>query len=267
VTPSVENVKRPVALITGASSGIGEAFARRLARDGFDCVLVARRKERLDALARELKQRHDAASEVVIADLTTDAGIETVERACAGAKNLKMAVNNAGFSGYKPFLELIASEIEALIAIHVRAVARVTHAAAKTMLENDGGDVVNIASLLAMSGSLPPDPLPARVIYAASKSFITTFSRLLAKELEKTLVRIHVCLPGVVESEFHVGRSFGPQMKADDVVTAALAAVRRNESVCMPPVEDAALFDSFVQSELAMFRSARAAELAPRYRA
>ncbi|HXW76956.1 MAG TPA: SDR family NAD(P)-dependent oxidoreductase, partial [Candidatus Eremiobacteraceae bacterium] len=234
--------------MTGASSGIGEAFARRLAADGFDFILVARRQQRLATLGAELAKAHGIRAEVLVADLTTEDGIASVEAACARTPSLKLAINNAGFGGYAPFVELSTSQIEALVAIHVRAVARITHAAARTMLAHGGGDVVNIASLLAMSGSLPSDPLPKRAIYAGAKSFITTFSRVLAKELEATKVRIHVCLPGVVESEFHGGHVFGPEMKADDVVSAVLASMSMGETVCLPPVEDPALFDQLVAS-------------------
>jgi uncharacterized protein len=257
---------RPVALITGASSGIGEAFARRLAADRYDLIIVARREERLSALAGELAREHGISNEVLVADLTTEDGIAAAESACEHTRNLKLVVNNAGFSGYMPFAELTNDQIEALITIHVRAVTRLTHSAVKTMLAHDGGAVLNIASLLTMSGSLAPDPLPYRAVYAASKSFITTFSRVLAKELEQSSVRIHVCLPGVVETEFHGGRKRGMEMKADDVVKAALLAIERNETVCMPPVQDAGLFDTLVQTEQSIFRSARTPDLAPRYR-
>jgi short-subunit dehydrogenase len=125
--------------------------------------------------------------------------------------------------------------------------------------------VLNIASLLALSGSLPPDPLPYRAVYAGAKSFIAVFSRVLAKELEGTPVSIHVCLPGIVESEFHGSRSIGG-MSAADVVRAAMASIARKETVCIPPLEDPAMFETLAQAERAIFPSARSQKLAERYR-
>src|SRR4051812_46726230 len=109
---------RPIALITGASSGIGLEFARRLAAEGHDLVLVARRKDRLDALAAELKKDHGASCEVLVADLASDAGMQATERRCAKG-DLALLINNAGVSHYMPFAELSPEKIDALLRLHV----------------------------------------------------------------------------------------------------------------------------------------------------
>jgi short-subunit dehydrogenase len=227
--------------------------------------LVARRRDRLEELAARLKADHGTSTYVLVADLTTADGIDAVGQACTEATTLKFVVNNAGFGGYGPFLEISKSTIDALIAIHVTAVAQITNAAVSSMSQRDGGVVLNIASLLAFSGSLPPDPLPYRAVYAGAKSFITIFSRTLAKELAQSKIKLHVCLPGLVDTEFHGERSLGPAMSADDVVTAAMTAIQRNETVCIPTLRDLIEFESLVQAEQAMVKTARNRQLAERY--
>src|SRR5205807_9331414 len=115
---------------------------------------------------------------------------------------LNLLVNNAGFGSYGPFPELSVSAINSLIAIHVAAVSRLTHAAVRSMRERGAGAIVNIASLLALSGAMPPRPLPYRSVYAGAKAFILTFTQALAAELANTPVRLQVCLPGLVATEF-----------------------------------------------------------------
>ena len=115
----------------------------------------------------------------------------------------RYSVNNAGFSGYGSFVELEPEQIDHLVDIHCITTARLTRAALPGMIEAGRGGVVNIASLLAFSQSLPPNPLPYRAIYAACKAFMVTFTVTLRHELDGTGVRAMVCCPGVVESEFH----------------------------------------------------------------
>ena len=194
---------RPVALVTGASSGIGAAFAERLASTGHDLVLVARRRERLEELARRLGEQSGANARVCIADLSEPDGVRAVEEAIAREPELELVVNNAGFSGYMPFVELPPGDIDRLAQIHCIGTARLTRAALPRMIDRGRGGIVNIASLLAFSRSLPPDPMPYRAVYAACKAFLVTFTLTLSHELVGTGVRAMVCCPGIVESEFH----------------------------------------------------------------
>ncbi len=193
---------RRLALVTGASSGIGQALAGRLARDGHDLIVVARRRDRLTALAERLTSETGAEVEVLVADLTAPDDVQRLEERVAGEPRLHLLVNNAGFAGYGPFVEIDPPVAERLVAVHVLAPVRITRAALPGMIARGHGAVVNVASLLALSGPLKIG-MAARATYAGAKSFLLAFTQSLAGELEGTGVHAMVCLPGMVESEFH----------------------------------------------------------------
>ncbi|HLJ59448.1 MAG TPA: SDR family NAD(P)-dependent oxidoreductase [bacterium] len=260
---------RPRALVTGASAGIGEAYAGRLAREGYDLVLVARRRERLEQLAERLHREAHAHAEVLAADLADAGALARVEARVAGDESLALLVNNAGFGGYRPFAQVEPEVIDGLINVHIRAVARLTRAALPGLIRRGTGGVINIASLLAFSGSMPPRPLPHRATYAGAKAFIVTFTQALGGEIAGTGVRVQVCLPGVVATEFHTvqGMDFSqrPRMTADDVAAASLAAFARGEVTCIPGLDDASLLDRLAELQGAIFGSANKPTLATRY--
>jgi short-subunit dehydrogenase len=262
---------RPIALVTGASAGIGQSFAAELARRGHDLVVVARRRERLEALAARLRTEHGASSEVLIADLATAEGVDAVA-ARAGASRLDLVVSNAGFGGYRAFVDLDPKVADALLQIHIRAAVQVARAALPGMVARNSGGIINVASLLALSGAVPTAPfLPSRAVYAAAKAFLLTFTQILAGELATTNVRVQVCLPGLVDTEFHdvQGLDTGkmpPRMAPDDVVRASLASLGRNEVVCVPALEDASLIQRIDEAQRAVLPAARVSELAARYR-
>ena len=258
---------RSLALVTGASSGIGAALAERLARDGRDVVVVARRRERLEELAAHLREETGAAVEVLVADLTDTAQVRLREGRIAGEARLDLLVNNAGFSGYGPFVEIDQHVAGDLIAIHIETPVRLARAALPGMLARGRGAVVNVASLLALSGPLQL-PMPGRATYAGAKSFLLTFTQLLAAELEGTGVRAMVCLPGMVESEFH-GIGGLPEMQlltAADVAQAIVAGLELREVVCVPTLGDAAVFERLRELQQSALTAARSTELAERYR-
>jgi uncharacterized protein len=263
---------RPLALVTGASAGIGEAYARELARRGYDLLLVARRAEWLDELARELRGDHGAAAEAIVADLSDGEGIRFVEDAIAATDRLQLLVNNAGFAGYMPFVDLPPDTAEALIGVHVLATTRLTRAALPGMLERGVGAIVNVASMLAFAASVPPDPLPRRATYAGAKAFEVAFTRTLAHELAGTGVKMQVLCPGVVRTEFHevagmdVSRTNLPRMEPDDVVRASLAGLDAGDVVCSPALDDPALLERLAEAEVALFRAGTGGGLASRYR-
>ena len=163
---------RPRALVTGASAGIGTAYAERLARDGYDVVLVARRRERLEELAERLRRETGGHAEVLAADLTDAEALGRVEARVTDDEALTLVVNNAGFGAYRPFAEVEPAVIDALINVHIRAVARLTRAALPGMVRRGSGGIINVASLLALSGAVPPNPLPYRATYAGAKAFM-----------------------------------------------------------------------------------------------
>src|SRR4030095_7862022 len=139
---------RPHALVTGASSGIGAAFAERLAKDGYDLIIVARRRDKLEELAQRLQGSHQVNVEVLVADLSKPDSLRTVEKQIAEDSALEMLVNNAGFGGYMPFVELDPDKAEECINLQVLAVTRLTRAALPGMIVRGRGYIINVSSRL-----------------------------------------------------------------------------------------------------------------------
>lgn len=253
------------ALVTGASSGIGQAFAERLAADGYDLVIVGRRQERLKALA---DSHPDVKVRVVTADLSTGAGIDAVAGICA-TEPLTMLVNNAGLGHYMPLAELPAEQASELVNVKVLAPTMLTRAVVAGMRERGEGTIINVAGMLAFSGPAPQSQMPRRVVYAGTLAYLVTMSQTLSAELEGTGVAVQVVCPGVVATEFHerqgMDLSMVPRMTPADVVTASLRGLDLGETVCAPGVENASLLDAIFRAELTAF-GAQSPELADRYR-
>jgi uncharacterized protein len=188
--------------VTGASSGIGEAFACRLAADGWDLAITARRGDRLHALAGRLADQHGAKVRTCVADLTDPGDLAELERVIAEAEP-DLLVNNAGFAGYREFCELDPAVISDLVAVHIAAITRLARAAIPAMVSRGSGAIINVASALAFSGSLPRSLLPHRAVYATAKAYQVTFAQALAGELRGTGVQVQACCPGLVDTQFH----------------------------------------------------------------
>jgi short-subunit dehydrogenase len=255
----------PLALVTGASSGIGKAFAERLAADGYDLIIVGRRGERLDALAASLT---DVAVRVVVADLATDVGIDAVAALCA-SEPLAMLVNNAGVAHYMPMADLPAATARELLSVKVIAPTLLTRAALRGMLERGSGTILNVAGMIAFSGpAAPAAPQGQRAIYAGTLAHTVALTQTLHAELDGTGVNVHVVCPGLVATEFHevqgMDLSALPRMSAADVVTAALAGIELGEVVSAPGVEDYGLLEAVFGADLAAFHGQSPA-LASRY--
>lgn len=256
--------------VTGASSGLGEAFARRLAADGWDLVITARRDERLRALAGRLSAEHGVSVQAYPADLAEPGDLTGLEQVIAETAP-DLLVNNAGFAGYREFAEVEPRVVSDLVGVHVMAVSRLARAAVPGMVARGSGAVITVASLLAFTGSLPPGPLPYRAVYAAAKAFQVSFSQALAGELAGSGVRILACCPGLVDTEFHAvaGRDLSgmrfPVMRPDDVVSAALAGLRLGEVVCVPGLADPSMADRVSEAQRALFLAAVGSGVADRY--
>ncbi len=261
---------RPVALVTGASSGIGREFAKRLAKDGYDLVITARREERLKELARELEEA-GAKAEIIVADLDTREGLAKVEKR-AGAGDIAMLVNNAGYQTYMPFVELDPDVAEAQIHAMVTAVVRLCRAALPAMLKRGAGDIVNVSSTLAFSAGVTEAFLPKRANYAATKAFVNAFTEIVANEVAGTGVRLQALCPGVVRTEFHNVdgepklRPKIPLLEPEDVVQASLAGLKLGDVICLPALSDRAIAEREMQGRSAMFRAGVSGEMAERYR-
>ena len=258
-----------LAMVTGASSGIGEAYAERLAADGWNLLVVARRLERLGALAERLKDTHGVTVRPIQADLSLS---DDLQRVCGeiDAAPVAMLVNNAALAHYMPFAELPPARARELVDLNVLAPVLLTRAAVAGMVTRGGGSIVNVASLLAFSGAAEAPFLPKRAVYAATKSFLVTFSQVLAGELGSQGVRLQVLCPGVVRSEFHsrqgMDMSAVQRMEPGQVVEASLADLADGVVVSIPGLTDT---DSLTRLEAAgheLVSVARTAELPARYR-
>jgi uncharacterized protein len=223
------------ALVTGASSGIGEAFARRLAAEGADLVVVARRRERLEQLAAELESRTPTKVEVIAADLTDPDGLAAVEHRLS-VGDIDLLVNNAGFGTTVEFAEADPGRMQSEMALDVVAVVRLTHAALQPMKAAGHGAVINVSSIVGFL------PIPYMAVYSGAKAFVTAFSESLAEELRGTNVTLQVLCPGLTRTEFqdvaHVGRtnllpSFAWQTP-EDVVAQSLGALESPRVVVVP---------------------------------
>jgi short-subunit dehydrogenase len=255
-----------LALVTGASSGIGRAFAQRLAAEGFDLVVVGRRLDRLEELATSLA---NVTVQPLAADLSTDEGVDTVAEACA-SQPLTMLVNNAGVAHYMPIAELPAEKARELVHVKVLAPTMLTRAAVPGMLARNQGTIVNVSGMIAFSGPAPQSQLPRRAVYAGSLAHLVAMTQALHEELKPAGLRIQVLCPGVVATEFHERQGLDlsaiPRMSAEDVVTASLRGLELGEVVCAPGVEEAGLLHAVSRADLAAF-GAQSPELAKRYRA
>ncbi|SOE68855.1 hypothetical protein SAMN05446589_3400 [Streptomyces sp. OV198] len=221
------------ALITGSTAGIGAAFARRLAADGHNLVLVARDTKRLGEQATELHDRHGIEAEVLTADLATDEGIEAVAARLSDRKNpVDLLINNAGFGNKGHYLEVSMADELTMLKVHCEAVLRLTSAATEAMRERGRGGVVNVASVAAF--------VP-RGTYGASKAWVVQFTQGAARDLAGSGVRLMALAPGFVRTEFHQRAGMGTDnipnwmwLDADKLVAAALADLARGKSLSVP---------------------------------
>jgi len=188
---------RRTALVTGASSGLGEQFARLFARDGIDLLLVARRRERLEALASELRAGGTVSVQVVPADLSTGAGVERVIlEVQAQGLEIEFLVNDAGLGNVGPLAESDVATQLAMVDVNVRALVQLTHSFLPAMLARRRGRILNVGS----TAGLQPGPFGA--VYYASKAFVNSFTEALAHELKGTGVTATASLPGATATEF-----------------------------------------------------------------
>jgi short-subunit dehydrogenase len=221
------------ALITGSTAGIGAAFARRLAADGHDLVLVARDTKRLREQATELHDRHGIEAEVLTADLATDEGIEAVAGRLSDLKNpVDLLVNNAGFGNKGRYLDVSMADELRMLKVHCEAVLRLTSAAAEAMRKRGRGGIVNVASVAAF--------VP-RGTYGASKAWVVQFTQGAAKDLAGSGVRLMALCPGFVRTEFHQRAGMGTGnipnwmwLDADKLVATALADLARGRTLSIP---------------------------------
>lgn len=256
---------RPRALVTGASAGIGRNFAEHLARTGHDLVIVARREDRLRALAGELGATTGADVEVLAADLGTDAGVAAVAARIA-AGGVDMLVNNAGYAARGRVAELDPDALDAMLRVNILALGRLSAAAMKAMTAAGRGTIINIASGTVFM------QMPGNAGYGASKNYVMAFTRHMQAEAAGTGVRVQLLVPGVIATDFHevAGNdlaNFPPErvMQADDLVVASLRALEMDEPVCIPSLSEIRDWDNYVAAEALVAKNCSRDRPAARY--
>jgi short-subunit dehydrogenase len=227
---------KPVALVTGASSGVGATFARKLATRGYDLVLVARRRGRMEELAGELA-KHGAGAELLAADLTSEADLRAVAQRIGELDRLELLVNNAGFGTRGRFFEIEVDTQDAMHRLHVLATLRLTHAALQGMVARNRGAVINVSSVAGFWES------PGSVSYSSTKRWINHFTEGLYLELRGSgsAVKMQALCPGFTYSEFHEVMGADPKvvpegwwLKAEDVVEASLQGLDEGRLFVVP---------------------------------
>jgi short-subunit dehydrogenase len=254
------------AVVTGASSGIGKVYAERLAARGHDLLLVARRGDRLAALAETLRARHGVAVTPLVADLADAADLERVAAAIEADERITLLVNNAGVASLAPVVAADPAALAAMTDLNVKALVRLSRAAIGGFLARDRGTLVNIGSVLSLHG------MGGMATYSGTKGHVLNFTRALQEEVAGTRVFVQVVLPGVTATDIWElgGRpvsSLDPQtvMQADDLVDAALAGLDLREPVTLPTVEDPQLLADYEAARLKLFAATRRNRAASRY--
>lgn len=265
--------QRPHAVVTGASSGIGKAFAERLAREGYDLTIIARRRDRLEALARTIKKDTGAGVDILVVDLAKPTEVRALEKRLAEEASLEMLVNNAGFADHMPFIQLDPDRAEDVILVQVLAVTRLTRAALPGMLARHKGAIINVSSRLAFSGPVNIPRMAPTATYAGTKSFINTFTQILSREVAGSGVKVQALCPAVVLTEFHLRQGMDPKRfppeivsTAEDVVQASLVGLELGEVICLPGMEDPAPFQKLEEQQRQFFEQSGAGGLASRYK-
>lgn len=222
---------RPIALITGASRGIGAEYARALAAQGYDLLLVSRDKARMDRLVSELAARHPINVEMEVSDLAQpDAAHRLYVAARQRRPSLDLLVHNAGFGLFGNFAEMPMARIQEMLRLHVNTVVESIRLFLPGMIERRAGGIITVASIAGFFS------VPYLAEYAATKAFLITFSEALAEEVRPFGVRVQVCCPGSTETDFHTTAGFRPKnpLKAqtpDKVVAVSLAALDRGPTM------------------------------------
>ncbi len=260
-------MSKGTALVTGASTGIGAIYADRLARRGYDLILVARDAARLEAVAGRLRSEAGVRVDVLVADLADRAQVATVEQRIASDESLTLLVNNAGISLEGTLIDTPAATIEQLIAVNVTAPTLLAGAAVRAFAGRSGGGIINLSSVLALA----PEMFDGT--YSATKAFVLNLSQGLAKEVADRGIRVQAVLPGATRTEIWArsGKdvdSFPPDwvMDAGDLVDAALVGYDRGETVTIPPLADEGDWQAMQAARVALGPNLSRRDVAPRYR-
>jgi short-subunit dehydrogenase len=262
-----KHATKGTALITGASSGIGAVYADRLARRGYDLILVARRRDRLDTLAAMIAAETGRRAEVFVADLAVKADLLRVEQRLQSDASISMLVNNAGFGAAKPLVESDPDLLEAMIQLNVTALTRLTRAVAPAFVSRGSGTIVNIASIVAVAPEL------LNGTYSGSKAYVVNFTQSLHHELSAKGIQVQAILPGATRTEFWdvLGvpvHNLNAEivMPAGELVDAALAALDQRELITIPSLPDPQHWEALDSARVALGPYLSRSKAAERYK-
>lgn len=256
------------ALVTGASSGIGALYAEKLAQRGYDLILVARNRERLNALASSISTRTGRAVEVLPADLNDRTDLAQVEKQLRTDASITLLVNNAGMGTHTPLLQSDVEQMTRMVELNVTAPMRLAYAAVPCFVARGKGAVINVASIVAIA----PETLNG--VYGGSKAFVLAFSQSLQKELVDTGVQVQAVLPGATATDFWATGGLPVEnldqrivMRAEDLVDAALLGFERGEKVTIPSLHAGEKWDAYEAARQAMAGHLSSNTVAQRYAA
>ncbi|WP_410013482.1 SDR family NAD(P)-dependent oxidoreductase [Sodalis sp. C49] len=254
------------AVITGASSGIGAVYARRLAERGYDLLLVARRGDRLSALAEELRSRYGHEARTLVADLAVAADLDRVAAILAADASITLLVNNAGTSLMVAAEQTPAPAVAALLNLNVTALTRLSLAVLPGFRARNRGTLINIGSVLGFSS------IVGSAVYSGTKSFVLGFTQALQLEFADTNVRIQLVAPATTATEiWDISgvplSTLDPDtiMQAGQCVDAALAGLDMGEAITLPSLEEAGLLADYTQARLKLFSKVNRGRPATRY--
>jgi short-subunit dehydrogenase len=257
---------REIAVVTGASSGIGAVYADRLAKRGYDLVLVARRLDRLEALADKIRKAHGVNVESLRADLEKDSDVAKVEQLLSTNSAVRVLVNNAGLARLKPLAQSPVQDSLAQIALNITSLTRLTHAVLPAFVKRNDGAIINIASVLSIHA------MPVSAVYSGTKGFVMNFTRGLQNELANTGVKVQLVNPATTATEIWDNSGIplsalnkDSVMSAENLVDAALAGFDKGEKVTWPSVADASLWDKYDEARSTLFAASQTGKPAPRY--
>ncbi|MDL2407183.1 SDR family oxidoreductase [Rhizobium calliandrae] len=255
------------ALVTGASTGIGALYAHRLAKRGYDLILVARNRDRLTTLAQRLAAETGRTVEIIAADLNERADLARIEQTLRSDASITLLVNNAGVGGTAPLLASDIDKMEQMINLNVTALTRLTYAAVPGFVARGSGAIINIASIVAVA----PEVLNG--VYGGSKAFVLAFSQSLKHELADKNVKVQVVLPGATATDFwgiagtpveHLPNEI--VMSAEDLVDSALAGFDQGEFATVPALADIAQWNAYEGARQAMMPNLSRTKPAERYK-
>ncbi len=254
------------AIVTGATAGIGKVYADRLAKRGYNLILVARREERLNEIAKSLQTTYKIKAEGVVADLSLDSDIQKIANLIETDSSITLLVNNAGIATLAPVTDISLSELEAMNDINVKALVTLSYAALKKFKERNKGIIINIGSVLSFFS------LPISSIYSGTKGYVMNFTRGLQAEVNDTNVFIQLVLPASTATELWdlsgiplVNLNQETVMSAEHLVDAALKGLDDKELVTLPSVEDKNLWDAFDAARIKLFAATQTGKVASRY--